>query len=127
MEPELCCCLLNSFSNNLHSLLAFNLEKRADNIFIVKGSMIKTPAVTEGCIKGVMRKKIIEIIEKNTDYTIEETSISPFEMQKADEIFITNSIIGIQPVTNYRKKEFKTEIGAKLAANLRLQQVITRN
>jgi len=103
------------------------VEATNANIFVVKGNEIKTPALEEGCIKGVVRKKVIDILNMNEEYTLLETSISPFEMQKADEIFITNSIIGIQPVTNYRKKEFKTEIGAKLAVNLRLQQVIARN
>jgi branched-chain amino acid aminotransferase len=102
------------------------VEAANANVFIVKGSVIKTPAITEGCIKGVMRKNVIEILEKNPDYTIEETSISPFEMQKADEVFLTNSIIGIQPVTNYRKREFNTVIGNKLIANLKIAKLLAR-
>ncbi|TCI90781.1 aminotransferase class IV [Tenacibaculum sp. M341] len=88
------------------------------NIFIVKGTTIKTPAISEGCIKGIIRKKVIEILEKNEDYSIEETTISPFEIQKADEVFITNAIKGIQSVTNYRKKEFKVDIASKISKNL---------
>ena len=99
------------------------VEAANANIFIVKGNEIKTPAITEGCIKGVARKKVIEILSKNEDYKVTETSISPFEMQKADEVFLTNSIIGIQPVTNYRKKEFNTVIGEKVAASFKLQQI----
>ncbi|PHO00002.1 aminotransferase class IV [Rhodobacteraceae bacterium 4F10] len=88
--------------------------------FKVKGNTIKTPALTEGCIKGIIRKKVIEIIEKHPEYTVEETTISPFEIQKADEVFITNAIIGIQPVTNYRKKEFSTDITNKIKSSLKL-------
>ena len=99
------------------------VEAANANIFIVKGTEIKTPALEEGCIKGVVRKKIIEILNKNEEYTIVETSISPFEMQKADEVFLTNSIIGVQPVTNYRKKEYKTEIGNKVASSLKFLQI----
>ena len=99
------------------------VEAANANVFIVKGNEIKTPALEEGCIKGVVRKKIIEILNKNEEYSISETSISPFEMQKADEVFLTNSIIGVQPITNYRKKEYKTEIGEKLASNLKLLQI----
>ncbi len=88
------------------------------NIFLIKGTKILTPALTEGCIKGIARKKVIELLTKNDEFTIEETSISPFEIQKADEVFITNSIIEIQPVTHYKKKVFITEIGEKLAKNL---------
>ncbi|MGB1042597.1 MAG: aminotransferase class IV [Tenacibaculum sp.] len=93
------------------------------NIFIVKGTVIKTPAITEGCIKGIVRKKVLEIIEKHPEYTVEETVISPFEIQKADEVFITNAIVGIQPVTNYRKKSFTSDVTNKIKASLKLLAV----
>ena len=99
------------------------VEVANGNIFIVKDTIIKTPAITEGCIKGIIRKKVIEIITKSKDFSIEETVISPFEIQKADEVFITNAIIGIQPVTNYKKKSFTTEIANKLANNLKVLQI----
>jgi branched-chain amino acid aminotransferase len=99
------------------------VEATNGNIFIIKDSVIKTPALTEGCIKGVIRKKVIEILEKHPDYSIEETSISPFELQKADEVFITNAIIGIQPVSNYRKKEFTSEITNKIKGSLKLLMI----
>lgn len=114
--------------NDLDNCVLLNEKKSVvevtnGNIFIVKGNVIKTPALEEGCIKGVTRKKVIEILTKNKEYILEETSISPFEIQKADEVFMTNAIIGIQPVTNYKKKTFKTELGEKLANNLRVLQI----
>jgi len=84
------------------------------NVFVVKGNLIKTPPTSEGCVKGIARKKIIEIISKIKKYTLEETVISPFELQKADEIFITNVVIGIQPVLVYKKTLFKTEVSKEL-------------
>ncbi|AZJ36340.1 aminotransferase class IV [Tenacibaculum singaporense] len=114
--------------NDLDNCILLNERKGVvetinGNIFIVKGNTIKTPALTEGCIKGIIRKKVIEIIEKHSEYTIEETTISPFEIQKADEVFITNAIVGIQPVTNYRKKEFSTDITNKIKSSLKLATV----
>jgi len=85
------------------------------NIFIIIGNIIKTPPINSGCIKGIARKKIIEIISKIEKYTLEETIISPFDLQKADEIFITNIIVGLQAVTAYKKSSFKTEISKELA------------
>lgn len=93
------------------------------NIFILKGNIVKTPALTEGCIKGIARGKIIEIITKNPDYILEETNISPFEIQKSDEVFITNAIIGIQPVTHYKKKKFTTTFSNKLMQSLNVLAV----
>ena len=88
------------------------------NIFLVKGNRVKTPAISEGCIKGITRKKIIEIVSKSDDFTIEETEISPFDLQKADEIFITNVIVGIQPITQYKKNTFSTKVSKELALAL---------
>lgn len=99
------------------------VEVANGNIFIVIDKTVKTPALTEGCIKGIVRKKVIEIIQKNPDYTIEETTISPFEIQKADEVFITNAIIGIQPVTQFKKKTFGTVFSEKIAQSLRFLEI----
>tara|TARA_B110000046_G_scaffold180242_1_gene210622 strand:+ start:1472 stop:2305 length:834 start_codon:yes stop_codon:yes gene_type:complete len=95
------------------------------NIFILKGNVVKTPALTEGCIKGVVRGKVIEIISKNKEYNLEEINISPFEIQKADEVFITNAIIGIQSVTNYKKKKFTTDFSNKISKSLKILEVTT--
>ena len=89
------------------------------NIFLVNGNTVKTPSISEGCVKGIIRKKIIEIIAKQSIYTIEETEISPFDIQKADELFITNTIVGVQSVTSYRKFFFKTTVAQELARALK--------
>mgnify|MGYP006201792307 FL=1 len=47
-----------------------------------------------------------------------EQPISPFDLQKADELFITNVIVGIQSVTKYRKKEFEQTIAKQLLEKL---------
>ncbi len=100
------CVLLNTTKNVV--------EFTNGNIFLVKGNVISTPPLSDGCIKGVMRKNIIEAIEKSTDYRIEEVSISPFAIQKADEVFLSNVMVGIQPITKYRKKNFESSVVLKI-------------
>ena len=67
-----------------------------------------------------MRKQVLEIIKKIPDYEFEETSISPFELQKADELFVTNVIQGLQPITAYRKKIFTTSVSQNILAKLNM-------
>ena len=105
--------------NDLDNCLLLNTSKSVvealnGTIFLVKASVIKTPPLADGCLKGIMRQQIINVIELLPDFTLEETSISPFELQKADELFITNVIQGIQPITKYRKKTFATEVSKML-------------
>ncbi len=86
------------------------------NLFLVKGQKIITPSLDSGCINGIIRKKVIEQLSKTEAYEVEESAVSPFELLKVDEVFLTNSIIGIQSVDRYRKKTY-TRI---LADQLRL-------
>jgi branched-chain amino acid aminotransferase len=109
--------------NKLQNCLILNTEKQVvealnGNVFLVKGSIIKTPPILDGCLKGIMRKQIIEIVKNITEFTLEEASISPFELQQADELFITNVIVGIQPITQYRKKTFKNSVSTLLLERL---------
>lgn len=105
----------NNYSNCL--LLNTNksiIEALNGNIFLIKGNTVKTPPLADGCLKGILREKLIEIITKSPDFELSESSISPFELQKADELFITNVIQGIVPITKFRKKEFSADICSKL-------------
>jgi branched-chain amino acid aminotransferase len=109
--------------NGLDNCLLLNSDKQVieainGNLFIVKGTVIKTPPLKDGCLKGIMRQQLIGIIDKLDGYTIEEASISPFELQKADELFITNVIQGIKPITKYRKKNFNTTISDLLITEI---------
>jgi branched-chain amino acid aminotransferase len=65
-----------------------------------------------------MRKQVLEILSKDVNLSIEEASISPFELQKADELFITNVIQGIIPITQYRKKNYSQEFAQKILNQL---------
>lgn len=107
------CLLLNSNKNILEALNG--------NLFLVKDDIIKTPPLEDGCIKGIMRKQVIEIVNSSADFKILESSISPFELQKADELFLTNVIIGIQPISSYRKKEYAATISKILLDKLNMR------
>ncbi|MFO7745733.1 MAG: aminotransferase class IV [Psychroflexus sp.] len=94
------------------------LEVTNGNIFLRKGDEIKTPPLSDGCLNGIIRKQVIEILEKSDEYTLKEESISPFELQKADEIFYTNAIQGVQPITKYRKKIYTCVLAKNLIGKL---------
>lgn len=112
--------------NNLANCLLLNTNKNViealnGNLFLVKNNTIKTPPIEDGCLKGILRKQIIDIISKWDDYEVIETSISPFELQKADELFVTNVIVGIQPITKYRKKNYQIKVAEDLIKKLNVK------
>ncbi|WP_335967180.1 aminotransferase class IV [Galbibacter sp. PAP.153] len=104
------CLLVNEHKNVI--------EATNGNLFLVKGHTVKTPPITEGCLNGVLRKQLIDIIEKTEGLEIAEAVISPFELQKADELFLTNVISGITSITKYRKKLYTNEVAKQLLGRL---------
>ncbi len=110
-ENDLDNCLI--LNNDKHVVEALN-----GNIFLLKDQVLKTPPLTDGCLKGIMRKQVMEIVKTMPELTLTEESVSPFELQKADELFITNVIQGIRPVTKYRKKTFGIDLSGSLLAKL---------
>jgi branched-chain amino acid aminotransferase len=104
-------CLLMNDSKNV-------IEALQGNIFMVQGNTLITPPVSEGCLNGVMRKQVLELAKKIENLEVLEAVVSPFELQKADELFLTNVIKGIQPITKYRKKGFANQIATQLLEKL---------
>jgi branched-chain amino acid aminotransferase len=104
------CLLLNDSKNVVEALQG--------NLFMLLGNKLITPPVSEGCLNGVMRKQILSLAKKIENLEVVEEVISPFDLQKADELFITNVIKGIQPITQYRKKVFTTSLSVQLTEKL---------
>lgn len=106
------CLLLNEDKNIVEAL--------QNNIFMKMGNVISTPPIAEGCINGIMRKQVLAILSKMEGYQVKEAVISPFDLQKADELFLTNVISGIQPITKYRKKSYTLDFSIIVLEQLNL-------
>ncbi len=104
------CLLLNDVKNVIEAIQG--------NLFMVVGGRLVTPPVSEGGLNGVMRKQVLNLAKTIQGLEVVEEIISPFDLQKADELFITNVIKGIQPITRYRKKTFKTNVSQQLVGKL---------
>ena len=105
-ENELDNCILLNHKKNV-------VEFYNGNLFFVKNNNIKTPPLSSGCLKGILRKKILSFSKLFPDVSITEEDLSPFELLSADEIWMTNTISGIVPVTNYRKKMFSNVLARR--------------
>ncbi|OXA71104.1 aminotransferase class IV [Flavobacterium aquidurense] len=104
------CILVNDTKNVVEALQG--------NLFMVVEKKMITPPISEGCLNGIMRKQILALAKKVEGIEVVEEIISPFDLQKADELFLTNVITGIQPITKYRKKEFTSNLAHLLVQKL---------
>jgi branched-chain amino acid aminotransferase len=78
-------------------------EASSSNVFILSGGILKTPRLGSGLLPGVTRNIVLEIARQNGISAI-EADILPDELMNAEEIFLTNSMIEIMPVTKLEGK-----------------------
>lgn len=95
------CILLNQRENICESIIA--------NLFWIKDGRIFTPALTEGCVEGVMRSYLIDQIE-----TVTETPCLPADLLQADEVFLTNAVRGIRWIQSIEDAQYNGAISRKL-------------
>ena len=80
-------------------------EASSSNVFVWYQKHLYTPALSEGCVEGVMRQVIINIA-KNNNIPLTEAQISPDILYEADEVFITNAVRGIQSVIGFGVRRY---------------------
>jgi branched-chain amino acid aminotransferase len=97
--------LLNSFGRVADSSIA--------NVFLIKDGRIKTPALSEGCVDGVLRRWLLEKLPA-WNYKVEETTVSTAELVNADEVFLTNSVRGIRWVGALEEKMYSYALTSEI-------------
>lgn len=83
------------------------------NVFIVKDGIIKTPALTEGPVNGVMRRHLLQLLRKE-NIPIEEGTITVDELLEASELFLTNAIHGIKWVKQLGDSHYTNSTAIRL-------------
>jgi len=108
--------------NNIDDCIIINsnggiVEGISSNLFLTKKGTIYTPSVDQGCVKGVMRNIIIEIA-RDAGIQVDECELSTDDLFDADELFLTNTIQGIQWVKGFQEKRYFHKISELLAGIL---------
>ena len=89
------------------------IEATSSNIFLVSGGDLYTPKLSSGPVGGVMRAAIINLAI-GLDIKVFECNLTPQELLKADEVFLTNAVQGIKWVSSYRTKRYFNKTANKL-------------
>ena len=71
------------------------LEGATTSVFIVKDRMVRTPSLSCGILPGVMRARVIQMLEP---CSVQECDVSLDALLDAEEVFVTNALLGIMPV-----------------------------
>jgi branched-chain amino acid aminotransferase len=92
-------------------------ESTISNIFYVKNNVVYTPALTEGCIAGVMRKHLLAKIPA-MGYDVIKKEVTIDELLQADEVFFTNAVSAIRWVQSIGDRSFGNATTQKIYAGL---------
>lgn len=87
----------------------FVAETTAYNVFVLKDGVLYTPPLQVGCVDGVMRNLIVEIAPR-CGFDVQETLFTVEFLMKAEEVFLTNAVVGVHWVlacgdTRYFRRE----------------------
>jgi branched-chain amino acid aminotransferase len=93
--------LLNHFDNVADTTIA--------NLFIIKDGIIKTPAITEGPVAGVMRRYLIKTLREH-NYEVQETIVTVADVLEASEVFLTSAIHGIKWVKQIENSQYNNSL-----------------
>lgn len=90
------------------------------NIFMVNNDRIYTPPIADGALPGVIRSILLE--ELNAEFPVIKKSISTDELLSADEVFLTNALMGIQSVSQINNTKYQV-FSTSLAISDKLRTV----
>ena len=104
--------------NKLNDALVLNQYDRVcdstiANIFWIKGDNLFTPRLNEGCVAGVMRRRILDLNQHIT-----EKNMAKDDLLNADEVFLTNATNGIRWVKQFRNKTYNNKMAGAIFAQL---------
>jgi 4-amino-4-deoxychorismate lyase len=100
----------------------FLVEGTMSNLFMVKGGRLETPLIDRCGVNGVMRCLVLEIA-RSQGIEVHERRIWPEELASADEVFLTNCVIGIWPVARVAARSYPVgEVTRVLSMRLEAHQ-----
>ncbi len=115
--------------NKLNDALILNQHNRIcdatiANVFWIKDNIIHTPPLSEGCVAGVMRRRILDLgpdmyREQIADFKLHESVLTENILLDADEVFLTNVITGIRWVKQCGNKVYQNNITSKVFAAIK--------
>ncbi|MEF8793538.1 aminodeoxychorismate lyase [Thiohalorhabdus sp.] len=81
------------------------VEGTVTNVFAVFDGRVVTPDLTGSGLPGITRRRVLEIADEPNGRS-QLAALSPADLGEADELFLTNSLVGIWPVASFDDRPF---------------------
>jgi branched-chain amino acid aminotransferase len=86
------------------------VETGISNVFLVKDGVLTTPDTNSGCLPGTTRALLLELAAQLAIPT-EERAVPLSELRQADEVWVTNSLVGVLPIREVAGQPIRTSPG----------------
>lgn len=99
---------------NMHNRIC---DGSKTNLFLMAGGDVYTPALSEGCVAGVMRRALINFL-KQSGYVVHQKEVTEKDVLQAETVFVTNAIEGMRWVRQFGERIYEYGVLKKLYNDL---------
>jgi branched-chain amino acid aminotransferase len=93
----------------------------AANLFLLLDGALVTPSVTSGALRGTVRELVTAELAPTVGLEVVERVVRPEELRTADEVFLTNALMGIVPLTVVDSLPIGTGVPGPVSLKLRAE------
>ena len=93
------------------------VEGSRSNIFFVTDKVLCTPPLRSGCLAGITRQLVIKIAGE-MGIEIKQRKVTLFDILEAREVFLTNSLLEVMPLTSIEGKDLNGGKAGKLTLQI---------
>ncbi|HSW35334.1 MAG TPA: aminotransferase class IV [Candidatus Limnocylindrales bacterium] len=93
-------------------------EGTTSNIFLYDGKTLMTPLISCGILPGITRSAVLQLTRETTGIPVEERVLYPEDLEKAEEVFLTASIMEIMPLVEVEGKKISNGVPGPLSKML---------
>lgn len=90
------------------------VEATSSNIFVLRKGVLYTPPLTDAPVDGVMRKFLLQHLSAEFGVTVKQESFDEKLLTEADEIFLTNAVVGCKSVLGYGQRRYYRDFAIQL-------------
>ncbi|MCX7862055.1 MAG: aminotransferase class IV [Bacteroidales bacterium] len=99
--------LLTNSSNNI-------VEATSSNLFVLINNVLYTPPLSDGPVDGVMRKFLLQFLPSELNVSIQQKNITAELLLSAQEILLTNAILGCQSVLGFKERRYYRNLSMEI-------------
>lgn len=83
------------------------------NVYLIKAQQIITPAIVNSGVAGTTRAKLNDLLLAG-GWDLQEGNLTLRDIENADELFLTNAVRGVQPITQFAEQSLATDMGHRI-------------